>query len=107
MVALLACLDVIECGYQTAFMVPTEVLAEQHYMTVKPWMDLVGSNMALLTSNVKGTQKEDLYGRIQSGTIPLVIGTHAIIQEAVEFQRLGLAIIDEQHKFGVVSRENC
>jgi len=104
MVALLACLDAIECGYQTAFMVPTEVLAEQHYMTVKPWMEWVGSDMALLSSSVKGAEKEDLYGRIQRGAIPLVIGTHAIIQEAVEFQRLGLVIIDEQHKFGVVQR---
>jgi ATP-dependent DNA helicase RecG len=104
MVALLACLDAIECGYQAAFMVPTEVLAEQHYMNLRPWMEWVGKEMSLLTSNVKGMEKEALYGRIQQGTIPLVVGTHAMIQEAVEFQRLGLVIIDEQHKFGVVQR---
>jgi len=104
MVALLACLDAIECGYQTAFMVPTEVLAEQHYMNLKPWMEWAGRKMSLLTSNVKGAEKEDLYGRIKGGAISLVIGTHAIIQDAVEFQRLGLVIIDEQHKFGVVQR---
>jgi ATP-dependent DNA helicase RecG len=67
-------------------------------------MEWVGKEMSLLTSNVKGMEKEALYGRIQQGTIPLVVGTHAMIQEAVEFQRLGLVIIDEQHKFGVVQR---
>jgi len=73
-------------------------------MSLTPWMELTGKEMALLTRSVKGAEKEGLYGRIQRGAIPLVIGTHAIIQEAVEFQRLGLAIIDEQHKFGVVQR---
>jgi ATP-dependent DNA helicase RecG len=67
-------------------------------------MEWVGRKMSLLTGHVKGAEKEDLYGRILSGAIPLVIGTHAIIQEAVVFQRLGLVIIDEQHKFGVVQR---
>ena len=60
--------------------------------------------MALLTSHVKGSEREDLYQRIRKGDVRLVIGTHAVIQEAVEFHRLGLAIIDEQHKFGVVQR---
>jgi ATP-dependent DNA helicase RecG len=104
MVALLACLDAIECGYQAAFMVPTEVLAEQQYVNFKPWMEGVSKKMSLLTSNVKGTEREALYGEIQRGTISLVIGTHAMIQDAVEFRRLGLVIIDEQHKFGVVQR---
>ena len=58
----------------------------------------------LLTSSIKGSEREDLYGRIRKGEVQLVIGTHALIQETVEFQRLGLAIIDEQHKFGVVQR---
>ena len=103
-VALLACLYVIECGYQAAIMAPTEVLAEQHYLNLHRWMEPLGVEAALLTSTIKGSERDDLYGRIRRGDVQLVIGTHAVIQEAVEFQRLGLAVIDEQHKFGVIQR---
>jgi ATP-dependent DNA helicase RecG len=103
-VALLASLYVVECGYQAAIMAPTEVLTEQHYLTVHRWVEPLGVKVALLTSNIKGSEREDLYDRIRGGDVKLVIGTHAVIQEAVEFHRLGLAIIDEQHKFGVVQR---
>ncbi len=103
-VALLTCLIVVECGYQAAIMAPTEVLAEQHYLNLHRWLEPLGINIALLTSNIKGSEREDLYRRIKNGDVQLVIGTHAVIQEAVEFNRLGLAIIDEQHKFGVVQR---
>jgi len=103
-VALLACLYVIECGYQAAIMAPTEVLAEQHYLNLHRWVEPLGVQVALLTSSIKGSEKEDLYQRIKKGEVQLVIGTHAVIQEAVEFHQLGLAIIDEQHKFGVVQR---
>jgi ATP-dependent DNA helicase RecG len=104
MVAFLACLQAVECGYQAAVMAPTEVLAEQHDRTLHPWIELLGLQVALLTSAVKGAERDDLYQRIREGGIHLVIGTHAVIQEGVEFQRLGLAVIDEQHKFGVVQR---
>ncbi len=103
-VALLACLDVIECGFQAAIMAPTEVLAEQHYLNLHRWLEPLGIQVTLLTSNIKGLEKEALYDRIRHGDIQLVIGTHAVIQEGVEFNQLGLAIIDEQHKFGVVQR---
>jgi ATP-dependent DNA helicase RecG len=103
-VALLACLYVIESGYQAAIMAPTEVLAEQHFLNLHRWVEPLGVQVALLTSSIKGSEKEDLYQRIEKGEVQLVIGTHAVIQEAVEFHRLGLAIIDEQHKFGVVQR---
>jgi ATP-dependent DNA helicase RecG len=103
-VALLACLYVIECGYQAAIMAPTEVLTEQHYLNLHRWVEPLGVNVALLTSSIKGSEREDLYDRIRRGDVQLIIGTHAVIQEAVEFHRLGLAIIDEQHKFGVVQR---
>ena len=103
-VALLTCLDVVENGYQAAIMAPTEVLAEQHFLNLHRWLESLGVTVALLTSSVKGSEREDLYQRIRHGDIQLVIGTHAIIQEAVEFNRLGIAIIDEQHKFGVVQR---
>jgi ATP-dependent DNA helicase RecG len=103
-VALLASLYVIECGYQAAIMAPTEVLVEQHYLNLHRWVEPLGIKVALLTSSIKGSDREELYDRIRRGDIHLVIGTHAVIQEAVEFHRLGLAIIDEQHKFGVVQR---
>jgi ATP-dependent DNA helicase RecG len=103
-VALLTCLDVIECGYQAAIMAPTEVLAEQHFLNLRGWVEPLGIKVALLTSSVKSLERGDLYQRIRKGDIHLVIGTHAVIQEAVEFNRLGLAIIDEQHKFGVIQR---
>jgi ATP-dependent DNA helicase RecG len=103
-VALLTCLEVIECGYQAAIMAPTEVLAEQHFLNLHRWVEPLGVKVALLTSSVKGSERENLYRSIRNGDIQLVIGTHAVIQEAVEFNRLGLAIIDEQHKFGVVQR---
>ncbi|MBM4340893.1 MAG: ATP-dependent DNA helicase RecG [Deltaproteobacteria bacterium] len=103
-VALLAGLRVVECGYQAAIMAPTEVLAEQHYLTIHRWVESLGVQVALLTSNIKGSEREEIYGRIRSGEVQIVIGTHAVIQEQVEFNHLGLAIIDEQHKFGVVQR---
>jgi ATP-dependent DNA helicase RecG len=103
-IALLACLHVVECGYQAAIMAPTEVLAEQHYLNLHRWLEPLGVTVALLTSSIKGGERVDLYERIRRGDVQLVIGTHAVIQEAVEFHRLGLAIIDEQHKFGVVQR---
>jgi ATP-dependent DNA helicase RecG len=103
-VALLASLDVIEAGCQAALMVPTEVLAEQHYLNLRSWVEPLGIRVALLTSNIKGQEREETYREILAGETQLVIGTHAMIQETVEFKRLGLAIIDEQHKFGVVQR---
>ena len=103
-VALLICLRVIECGYQAAIMAPTEVLAEQHFLNLHRWLEPLEVKVALLTSSVKGSERKDLYQRIRNGDIQMVIGTHAVIQEAVEFHHLGLAIIDEQHKFGVVQR---
>jgi len=103
-VAVLAALRVVECGYQAAIMAPTEVLAEQHYLTIHRWVEPLGVKVALLTSNVKGLEREEIYRHIRGGEVQIVIGTHAVIQEQVEFHRLGLAIIDEQHKFGVVQR---
>src|SRR4030043_1025772 len=103
-VALLTCLYVIECGYQAAIMAPTEVLAEQHFLNLHRWLEPLNVKVALLTSSAKGSERKDLYQRIRNGDIQMVIGTHAVIQEAVEFHHLGLAIIDEQNKFGVVQR---
>jgi len=103
-VALLSGLMAIEGGYQVAIMAPTEILAEQHYLNIRPLVETLGFRAALLTSSLKKSEKESFYSRVLTGEIHLVIGTHAIIQEGVEFNRLGLAIIDEQHKFGVLQR---
>jgi ATP-dependent DNA helicase RecG len=103
-VALLTCLHVVENGYQAAIMAPTEVLAEQHFLNLHRWLEPLGLTVAFLTSSVKSSERGQVYERIRKGDVQLVIGTHAMIQEAVEFHRLGLAIIDEQHKFGVVQR---
>jgi ATP-dependent DNA helicase RecG len=103
-VALLACLHSIENGYQAAIMAPTEVLAEQHYLNLHRWVEPLGIQVVLLTSSTKSSEKDDFYRRIHQGDVRLVIGTHAVIQESVQFHRLGLVIIDEQHKFGVFQR---
>ncbi|TAN43114.1 MAG: ATP-dependent DNA helicase RecG [Nitrospirae bacterium] len=100
MVALAAILTAVECGYQTVFMAPTEVLAEQHFLTLGRLATTLDLTVELLT----GSTRNRRLGKIESGEVDIVIGTHAIIQEKVRFRRLGLAVIDEQHKFGVVQR---
>jgi ATP-dependent DNA helicase RecG len=103
-VALLSGLMAIEGGYQVGIMAPTEILAEQHYLNIRPLVEKLGFRAALLTSSLKKSEKEDFHRQIHEGKVQVIIGTHALIQEEVEFQRLGLAIIDEQHKFGVLQR---
>ncbi len=104
LVALLAALGPIEAGYQAALMAPTELLAEQHLATVAPLLAPLGIEAALLTGNVKGRNRKDALAGIADGRIALAVGTHALIQEGVSFHRLGLAIVDEQHRFGVLQR---
>jgi len=104
LVALMAALVAVENGYQTAIMAPTEILAEQHYLNIHGWCDSLGVKVVLLTSSLKGKERELLLEKVRSGEGQIVIGTHAVIQEKVEFQRLGLGIVDEQHRFGVLQR---
>jgi ATP-dependent DNA helicase RecG len=89
-------------GLQSAVMAPTEILAEQHHRTMKEWLDPLGIRVALLTGSTKDAAT--LRGSISKGEVDLIIGTHALIQEATGFQRLGLVIVDEQHRFGVAQR---
>jgi len=103
-VALLAAAQVIDSGEQVAFMAPTEVLARQHYASLSPLAATIGLKMALLTGREKGRVRSDILERLQVGDIQLLIGTHALFQPKVEYQRLGLAIVDEQHRFGVAQR---
>jgi len=103
-VAALAMLHAVEAGYQTALMAPTEILAEQHYRKLAAWLQPLGLEVAWLTGSLKRREKESAIAGVGAGTTPIVIGTHALIEDKVEFARLGLAIVDEQHRFGVRQR---
>jgi ATP-dependent DNA helicase RecG len=103
-VAALAMLHAVEAGYQAAMMAPTEILAEQHYRKLAAWLAPLGLEVAWLTGSLKKRGKEAVLAGIASGNTPIVIGTHALIEDKVEFARLGLAIVDEQHRFGVRQR---
>jgi ATP-dependent DNA helicase RecG len=103
-VALMAALLAVENEYQVAIMAPTEILAEQHYLNIHRYCDELGIEVCLLTSGLKGKTKVARLEDVASGKVRIVIGTHAVIQEKVEFFRLGLGIIDEQHRFGVLQR---
>ncbi|HYE74913.1 MAG TPA: ATP-dependent DNA helicase RecG, partial [Blastocatellia bacterium] len=94
----------VENGYQTAFMAPTEILAEQHARNVKRITAKTGYRVELLTGSLKAKEKREIHEAIAMGDIDIVVGTHALIQEAVQFRKLGLAVIDEQHRFGVLQR---
>jgi ATP-dependent DNA helicase RecG len=104
LVALMAALVAVENDYQVAIMAPTEILAEQHWLTIHRWCAELGIETVLMTASMKGKIKSDALARIADGRARIVIGTHAVIQEKVEFARLGLGIIDEQHRFGVLQR---
>lgn len=104
-VAMVLLLYMIENGYQGVIMAPTEILAAQHYLSIKDDFEKLGVRTELLTGSVKGKKREAMLSRIKSGEISLVIGTHALIEDNVEFGRLGLIVIDEQHRFGVVQRK--
>jgi ATP-dependent DNA helicase RecG len=104
LVALMAALMAVEGGYQVALMAPTEILAEQHFFNLRSLVEPLGLRCSLLTSRLRRPLKDSIREEIERGECPIVIGTHALIQEAVNFKNLGLAIIDEQHKFGVLQR---
>jgi ATP-dependent DNA helicase RecG len=103
-VAALAALQAIENGYQVAFMAPTEILAEQHYLKLRDWLTPLGIEPVWLSGSLKKKDKTAAAEQIASGETQLAIGTHALFQKEIEFHRLGLAIVDEQHKFGVKQR---
>ena len=103
-VAALAVLTAVESGYQAALMAPTEILAEQHLMTLGQLLSPLGVEVALLTNAVKGKAREQVRAGAADGSLACVIGTHALVQGDVAFRRLGLAVVDEQHRFGVNQR---
>jgi ATP-dependent DNA helicase RecG len=103
-VAFISMLIVIGGGFQAALMAPTEILAQQHYANLKVFAEKMDLQIALLTGSTKKSNRKPIHERLKNGTLHLLIGTHALLEEGVEFNRLGLAIIDEQHRFGVAQR---
>lgn len=103
-VAVFALLTALQSGYQGALMAPTEVLAEQHYHKIVEWFNLLHLPVELLTGATKLAKRTEIHAQLESGELPLLIGTHALIQDTVNFCKLGLVVIDEQHRFGVQQR---
>ena len=104
LVALMSMLIAIDNGFQACIMAPTEILAEQHLQTITDFLKGMDVNVAMLTGTVKGKQRQQVLDGLADGSINILVGTHAIIEDPVIFQRLGLAVIDEQHRFGVAQR---
>ncbi|NEO00034.1 MAG: ATP-dependent DNA helicase RecG, partial [Moorea sp. SIO3I7] len=103
-VAVYAILAAIQSGYQAALMAPTEVLAEQHYRKLVNWFNLLHLPVELLTGSTKVSKRRKIHSQLETGELPLLVGTHALIQDPVNFHSLGLVVIDEQHRFGVKQR---
>jgi len=104
-VALTALLTAVDNNTQAALMVPTEILAEQHYLNIRPFCEKLGVKLALVTGTLKGKERQIVYQDIESGKAQVIIGTHSLVQKEIQFNKLGLAVIDEQHRFGVLQRE--
>ena len=103
-VAFICMLLVIGSDAQAALMAPTEILAQQHYVNLKKYADLMGLSISLLTGSTKKKARTELHYRLETGELKILIGTHALIEDEVKFNKLGLAVIDEQHRFGVAQR---
>jgi ATP-dependent DNA helicase RecG len=103
-VALVAALVAMENGFQVAFMAPTEILADQHYLTIRRLLDASRFRIAPLTGSLTAARRREVRAELESGAVQMVIGTHALAEEAVIFNALGLVVIDEQHRFGVLQR---
>ena len=103
-VAFMSALIAIDNGYQACIMAPTEILATQHYESLEPMAARIGVSVALLTGSTRKRERDDIHQRLLSGELHILVGTHALIEDTVRFSNLGLAIIDEQHRFGVAQR---
>ncbi len=103
-VAYAAILQAVRAGYQAALMAPTELLAEQHFATITPWARAQGIKTALLSGQLGAAEARSIRDALEAGDLDLVVGTHALVQESTRFRSLGLAVIDEQHRFGVLQR---
>lgn len=104
MVAFMSMLMACDNGYQSALMAPTEILATQHYDTLRAWAQEIGVNVRLLTGNTRTKERREIHEGLLDGSIDIIVGTHALIEDTVQFKSLGLVVIDEQHRFGVAQR---
>jgi ATP-dependent DNA helicase RecG len=104
LVALMTMLLAMDNGFQSGLMAPTEILAQQHYQTISKLLDGMGIEIGLLTGSTKTSERKILHESLQTGRMQILVGTHALIEDAVNFQHLGLVVIDEQHRFGVAQR---
>ncbi len=103
-VAVMAMLLAMDNGFQACMMAPTEILAQQHYQGISELLEPMGVPVALLTGSIKGKERKEILHGLADGSIPIAVGTHALIEDSVQFKNLGLAVIDEQHRFGVGQR---
>ena len=103
-VAFMTMLLAVDNGYQACIMAPTEILATQHFETIGPWAEAIGLKAALLTGSTRKKERDKLHEQLLSGELNILIGTHALIEDTVQFRNLGIAVIDEQHRFGVAQR---
>ncbi|MHB9098550.1 MAG: ATP-dependent DNA helicase RecG [Syntrophales bacterium] len=103
-VSMAAMIIACENGFQSALMTPTEILAEQHYRNLRGWSEAIGLKVEFLTGSMNVVKKKELQARMLNGEIDIIIGTHTLIQEGITFRNLGLVVIDEQHRFGVIQR---
>ena len=104
LVALMTMLIAIDNDFQACLMAPTEILAEQHFTTIVSFLKSLDVQVELLTGNVKGKKRQEILTRLEKGEIQMLVGTHAVIEDSVQFARLGVAVVDEQHRFGVAQR---
>jgi ATP-dependent DNA helicase RecG len=104
LVAVLAALQAVENNHQAVIMAPTEILAEQHFLNLDQWLQPLGVSLSFLSGRIKGKKRIEVLNALESGETKIIVGTHALFQEHVVFQRLGLIIVDEQHRFGVHQR---
>lgn len=104
MVAFMSMLMAADNGFQGALMAPTEILATQHYETLRQWGDQIGLNVRLLTGSTRAKERREIHAGLLDGSIHIIVGTHALIEDTVQFANLGLVVIDEQHRFGVAQR---
>jgi ATP-dependent DNA helicase RecG len=104
LVALMAMLMAVDNGFQACIMAPTEILATQHYASLKDFLGEIGVNIALLTGSVTAKKREPIHEQLRNGELNILIGTHALIEDTVQFKNLGMVVIDEQHRFGVEQR---
>jgi ATP-dependent DNA helicase RecG len=105
-VAVVAVLAAIQSGYQAALMAPTEVLVQQHYRKIATWFEPLGVSVQLLTGSTRTVKRREIHTQLETGELSVLVGTHALLQEKVNFHQLGLVVIDEQHRFGVQQRQN-